>query len=433
MADHHGGYPHFPSIARKPGPLTLWLLALIAACATSTLPKDSAPATPAPAQAVVAAPAPQPPPPPPTPVPFEQAIEKAATALFGSVAPDAAGAKRLVVIDPLIDGMTGEQTQATRLMQTRLSRIAKERYPQFDVQPFSVENLRRKPLVLIGTFTGIDGQGRTQGTREAYRICLALADLDSRTLVGKGVARAKMEGIDVTPLAYFRDSPAWALDSVTEGYIKTCQGSRVGDPMDGFYVARIVSAASVQRAIEAYDAGRYLESLEHYSVAMQAAAGDELRILNGVYLANMKLGRKDAAKVVFQRIVDFGLERKRMAVRFLFKPGSTSFVTDPQVSNAYPVWLAELAKRSAQRSACLEIVGHTSRSGPEALNERISVLRAETIKQRLEAQAPELRTRTIANGVGSRENLVGNGRDDATDALDRRVVFKVVDCAAPTA
>jgi hypothetical protein len=34
----------------------------------------------------------------------------------------------------------------------------------------------------------------------------------------------------------------------------------------------------------------------------------------------------------------------------------------------------------------------------------------------------------IANGVGSRQTMIGTGRDDATDALDRRVEFKVIGC-----
>jgi outer membrane protein OmpA-like peptidoglycan-associated protein len=34
----------------------------------------------------------------------------------------------------------------------------------------------------------------------------------------------------------------------------------------------------------------------------------------------------------------------------------------------------------------------------------------------------------IANGVGSKQTIVGNGRDDASDALDRRVEFRVIDC-----
>jgi hypothetical protein len=32
-----------------------------------------------------------------------------------------------------------------------------------------------------------------------------------------------------------------------------------------------------------------------------------------------------------------------------------------------------------------------------------------------------LKHRTLAAGVGSRENLIGTGRDDLTDLLDRRV------------
>ena len=34
----------------------------------------------------------------------------------------------------------------------------------------------------------------------------------------------------------------------------------------------------------------------------------------------------------------------------------------------------------------------------------------------------------IATGKGSREMMVGTGKDDASDALDRRVEFKVAPC-----
>ena len=93
------------------------------------------------------------------------------------------------------------------------------------------------------------------------------------------------------------------------------------------------------------------------------------------------------------------------------------------------MWMKEIARRTMQSNSCLEIVGHTSRSGPEPLNERLSLLRAEYGKKRLEAEATELAKRTIANGVGSKENLVGTDKDDLSDALDRRVVFQVISCA----
>ena len=156
-----------------------------------------------------------------------------------------------------------------------------------------------------------------------------------------------------------------------------------------------------------------------------------MRVYNGLYLASWKLGRRDDATDAFGKIVDYGLTNKRLAVKFLFRPGSTDFLADRQVSGPYPLWLKQIAEGTAQNQGCLEVVGHTSRTGPEPINERLSLLRAESIKTKLERDRPALKARTIANGVGSKENLIGTGTDDARDALDRRVEFKVVDCRAP--
>ena len=372
--------------------------------------------------------------PPIQPVAFDDAVLKAANDLFSraQLPPASAGGpgKHLLVIDPLIDGVSGAQSVATRSMEARLVELVKKQYPQFTVQPFSTSTVAKSPIVLVGTFTGVNKEGKTEGVREAFRVCLALADLKSGTIISKGVARAKPEGVNITPTAYFRDSPTWAPDQATEGYIKTCQGTKPGDPINPAYVDRIVAAALVSDAIDAYNDGQYQESLDLYQSALRASGGDQLRVYNGLYLASWKLGRRNEAAQAFGRIVDYGLTNKRLAVKFLFKPGSTDFWSDRQVTGPYPTWLKQIAQRTSQNKGCLEIVGHTSRTGPEPLNERLSLLRAGYIKQKLEYDAPELRTRTIANGAGSRENLIGTATDDARDALDRRVEFKVVDCGA---
>jgi outer membrane protein OmpA-like peptidoglycan-associated protein len=114
----------------------------------------------------------------------------------------------------------------------------------------------------------------------------------------------------------------------------------------------------------------------------------------------------------FGKIADFGLANKRLSVKFLFAPGSTQFVTDPQVSGQYAMWLRTIATRTVNTPACLEIVGHTSASGSDAVNERISLQRAQYVKQRLDADAAALKTRTKAVGKGSQENLIGIGSDD---------------------
>lgn len=363
---------------------------------------------------------------------YDKAVLSAATALFNNAKLPAEGmpaqARYAVVIDPLIDGMTGSQSVATQAMGVRLANLMRERYPQFDVKAFSAANVAKSPLVLIGTFTGVNAERKTTGAREAYRICLALADLRSGKLVSKGLAFALPEGVDPTPLPFFRDAPAWSEDPATEGYIKTCQGTKAGDPINALYLDRILAASLVAGAIEAYDTGHYQDALELYSSALATPAGDQFRVHNGIYLAHWKLGHRQQAAAAFGKIVDYGLQHRRLAVKFLFRPGSTAFVQDAKLSEQYPTWLKTIAQHTEGSNNCLEVTGHTSPTGPEPLNERLSLLRAESVKERLAAMSPALAKRMIANGVGSRQTLVGSGRDDASDALDRRVEFKVIGC-----
>ncbi len=405
---------------------------LIAVLASGCSGLRDAPPPPAAAGSSTATPPPAALPTPPPVQPYDKAVLSAATALFNNarLPPEGTPAQTRysVVIDPLIDGMTGAQSVATRSMGVRLTTMMREQYPQYEVQAFSAANIAKGPLVLIGTLTGVNAQRQTSGTREAYRICLALADLRSGKLVSKGLAFALPDGVDPTPLAFFRDIPAWSEDPATEGYVKTCQGTKAGDPINPLYLDRIVAASLVAEAIDAYDAGRYQDALDLYMSASSVPAGNQFRVLNGIYLTNWKLGRQQQAETAFARIVDYGLEHRRLAVKFLFRPGSTAFVPDPKLSGPYPFWLKAIAMQTSGVAKCLEITGHTSPTGPEPLNERLSLLRAEYVKSRLEGTSPVLAKRMIANGVGSKQTMVGTGRDDASDALDRRVEFKVIGC-----
>ncbi|MGX1789002.1 OmpA family protein [Bosea sp. NPDC055332] len=371
------------------------------------------------AQAPPAAPA-------PTPIPFPEALQRAANDLFAKAQVE--GERVELVIDPLIDGVSGAQSTSTRSMQQSLIELVGKSYPRFQVQPFSTEALARNPVVLIGTFTAVNNAGAANGSRDAYRICLALADLKAKRIVSKGVARAKPEGVDVTPTTYFRDSPMWSKDPVTEAYIKTCQGTKLGDPIDPLYADRLNVAALINDGILEYEARHYREALAFYRTARTLPGGDQHRVRIGAYLASSKLGRKDDAVEAFGDLVDSGLSANQLMVKLLFQPGSTQFIANPQVTEPYPMWLSQIATRAKQKGACLEIVGHTSRTGLPQVNERLSVLRAQYVMELLQAGAPDSRNRMIATGRGFNENLIGTGKDDGSDALDRRVEFRVIGC-----
>lgn len=396
------------------------------AAAPATAPQAAAPPA-APAPVTAAAPAP-----PPPILPFDEALLSAANNLLGkSLLPaEPPHPRHVLVIDPLIDGLTGMQSKATQMMGARLVQLIRDRYPQYDVQPFNAANVQKSPVVLIGTFTGVSKERKTEGLREAYRICLALADLKTGKLVGKGLAFAQMDpAVDPTPVPHFRDSPAWTEDPATLGYIRTCQGTRAGDPIHPLYIDRIVAASLVSQAIEAYGFGRYKEARDLYETLAGTPEGQQSRVYSGLYLTNWRLGNRQEAMKAFGRLVDQGLEAKRLGVKFLFRSGSAVLGSQPGPGGApYALWLAELSAQAGKRQSCMNITGHASPTGSEAVNERLSRLRADYIKRQLERAAPVLAKRLASSGVGSRETLVGNGRDDASDALDRRVEFKVVGC-----
>jgi outer membrane protein OmpA-like peptidoglycan-associated protein len=368
------------------------------------------------------------PPPPPTPVPFDAALLKAANDLFSKANLSGAPDKVTLVIDPLIDGVSGAQSKATHLEEQRITELVKSNYPRFQVARFSAETIAKAPVVLIGTFTAVNNAGVAGGAKDAYRICLALADMRTKTIISKGVSRALPQGIDPTPAAFFNDSPVFAKDASTDSYIKTCQGTKVGDNVDQTYADRIVVASLVNDGIEAYDQGRYRDALDVYQSALKTPGGEQLRVLNGIYLANYKLHRTRAAMEAFGKVVDYGLNSDKLAVKFLFKPGSTQFINDRSIRAPYDAWIEKIAERTAAKQGCLEVVGHTSATGLPAINDRLSGLRADYIKDRLEDEQKSLRGRLIATGRGSREMIVGTGRDDASDALDRRVEFKTAQC-----
>lgn len=132
----------------------------------------------------------------------------------------------------------------------------------------------------------------------------------------------------------------------------------------------------------------------------------------------------------FGKIAEQGLGAKRLAVKFGFQTGATGFAKDDA---PYDRWLKELAKQSAQvartTGGCLEIAGHTGRAGSEPLNERVSLQRAEYVRQRLIEQRKDLAKRLSARGYGSKDALVATGREDLSDALDRRIELRPVSCS----
>jgi outer membrane protein OmpA-like peptidoglycan-associated protein len=389
----------------------------------------------APAPTAAAAPMP-----PKEALPLDQAAAALADAVLlrAQLPPPGPSGRYRLVVDPLIDRATGSETVATRAMEQRIGALVRERHARFDLRPFTAASLDEKPLVLLGSIAAVAEVGSRanpagQGRPLAYRIWAVLADLGTGRVVAHEEAWVRTDAVDARPVAFFRESPVWTPDGAAAAYLKTCT-LNPGDAIDPAYLKAIRVQALVSDGIRSYEAGRHREALASYQEEQALAPADQqLRIRNGVYLANQALGRGRAAEDAFGSVVDYGLERGRLAVKFVFRPGSTAFWPDRAISGPYPMWLRQIAARTEARDACLEVEGHTSPTGTASVNERLSLARAERVRGRLVAQRPGLRERVDAERLGSREPVVGTGADDASDLLDRRVEFEPRACPARSA
>jgi outer membrane protein OmpA-like peptidoglycan-associated protein len=362
-------------------------------------------------------------------LPFEEAVASATDSLRAQTqklpAFLAKLARRGVVLDPMLDATTGQQTTATALLESRVSERLTSKSDAFEILPFQSANLSKAQYLLTGTMTRVQGDGTTR--KRALQINLALTELKSGNVVAQASALARDDGLDHTPLAYYRDSPVLVKDKVIEGYARTA-ATPPGQKGDAFYLERVAEATLINEATQLYNQERYVEALGRYRSALATPTGEQLRIVNGIYLASAKLGRTAEAEQAVGRVVALGIAYNELGVKFLFNPGSTEFWSDTKVSGAYPMWLRQIAKEGTGAKVCMNIVGHTSHTGSEAANDALSLQRATFIRQRLAAEGAALAARTKTTGMGFRQNIVGSGTDNAVDALDRRVEFRIVPC-----
>ena len=366
--------------------------------------------------------------------PLPEVASQVARELLSAIPKPPPGKVAEIVIDPLLDGRTGEQSEAGRTAGAAISALVATEYPQFRVVPFTPAALARSPILVMGAIASLDSVGQDAGgtklaSNEARPTGLWFTAADTKThkVLARAKGKAALNSVDSRPVAAQADSPVWRPDARVQAYLKTCRKAKVGEEMDPAYVEQLDAAALLVEADEAQAGRRYAQSLTLYRKALGAPGGRQMRALNGMYVALDKLRRPKEAAQAFADLVDYSLEAGDMNVKLLFRPGAANF-THSAETRPYDGWISIIAERGAARGQCLELTGHTSPTGVASLNEQLSELRAEYVRDKLDRAKPGFGQRVITRGVGSREALIGTGRDDASDALDRRVEFKPLTC-----
>ncbi len=229
-------------------------------------------------------------------LPFDQAVIEATDGLVAQTQKlpaflakvEAKVAKKALIIDPMIDASSGQQTRVTRQLEQKVSDRLGSQHPQFEVLPFQAASLARAQYLLTGTMVRSAG-GAAGGARKPFQINLALVELSTRSVLAQASALARDDGLDTSPTPYYQDSPVLVKDQVVEGYIRTAQ-TPPGQAADAYYIERLSAAVLINDGTNAYNASQYQDALGLYRNALTTSAGEQLRALNGVYLASWKLG-----------------------------------------------------------------------------------------------------------------------------------------------
>ncbi len=401
-----------------PGKDTAAAPPVVAAPAAVEAPPSTAPAA-SPVDAPVAT----------SPEALEIVIQRAGDRLFNDAVRVLGDERRDLVIDPFIDANTGQQTLGSVAAGDKLAALVAERFRQWTVRPLERKALTGSPLLLIGTLTPVALSDAGNGTPDAYRLWLTLVDLRSGNIVAKRLDRATLASVNAEPLPFYRDSPTWHKDRTLLAYVNSCQvQARVGERADALYLWRLPAAALVHEATVAYHAKNYAQARRLFVQASEIADPDDLRVLSGRYQTSWRLGAKDDAAQELKRIVANGLANKSLPLKVLFQPGSTIMLPGADRRDQYRLWIREVARQANAAHQCVRVVGHASRGGAAAASVELSQRRAATVRWLLAQAAPTSSHRFTAQGAGWRDNLIGLGHDGPSDALDRRIEFRIVDC-----
>ncbi|MFC7607604.1 hypothetical protein [Teichococcus aestuarii] len=210
--------------------------------------------------------------PPRTAQPLDEAVLSLTVALLdrARLEPPGPSGRHDLVVDPLIDRATGQQTAVTRGMEQRIGTLVRARYPAFNLRPFGTAALDDQPLILLGAITPVAEAGVIPASEapfpQVYRIWAVLGDLRTGRIVSHETAWVRGPDVDMTPTAFFRDSPAWNREPLTAAYLRTCAGDP-GEAIDPAYLRALRAQAHAADGVRAYEAGNPAAALAAYEAA----------------------------------------------------------------------------------------------------------------------------------------------------------------------
>ena len=333
--------------------------------------------------------------------------------------------KKHIAFDPFIDVSSGDVVQTSLDIESIIMRHSAADFPKFTIQRLSPTQLDNIQYIMVGAldyelYPDTPNQKR-------YRIHSTIFDPDKQKVIASAKVWLLEDSLDYTPVTIYEDSPMYLKDKLLDSLINIAK-SPVNTDVEARYYNALEASAVILEASSAYAERDYGKALHLFQQAAEFPEGKIMRTYAGLYQTYRKLKHPDKAETAFGQMFELGVAENNLSTKFLFQVNNIEFVKNPNIRKQYVMWIRQIGKFFNSTSHCIQILGHTSRTGAEKYNRDLSLLRAQKVQKLLTPYFTNIRQRTEAIGRGYLDNIVGSGTDDARDAVDRRVDFEVVKC-----
>jgi len=330
--------------------------------------------------------------------------------------------KQNIVIDPFVYADSGEVIKASRNIEQGIIKEAQKNFEKLTVRRMDQQNINEADYVMLGVILfeplkGAGGQGR-----KYYHIASSVMERKTGTVAAKSEVWVSDSNLDSSSVV--ADAPVIPTDPKKLEELLRWTKLPIDAQIPKGFSTSLDTKAILAQAETAAENGNYKDALFLFGKASQRPEGQILKTYVGLYSANVKLGDLASAGEAFGKLVMVGVRDKNLSVKFLFEVNDTAFINQPEKRQEYSMWLQQIGQYFNSSQECLHIIGHSSKTGEEDYNKKLSLARAEKIHQLL-----GIGSRAKAFGKGYEECVNCLGSDDNKDAVDRRVVFKVVNCS----
>ena len=333
-----------------------------------------------------------------------------------------------IAVVPFVDADSGEVVKVSKDVEHLVSGWLVDS-GAFRVSTLTPDNLVDAEYVLFGVMLLDDFRRKGMPTERKYHIIVSAVEHKTRTVAAQSEVWIAESDLDYTPAPLYRDSPMFPRDPRLASMVAIAR-SAPGKLADREYYDSLDTNALMAEAESYFDIADYAHARRLFKQVTSRKDGQVLRAYLGLYRTDVELHDLIAAEVAFRELVGVGAD-SGLNTKFLFAVNSTDFVASASLRAQYEMWTRQIGTYFSKDPRCIDIIGHSSKTGTDEHNQALSLARANVIRDKIVSAFPAIAKKARAEGRGASENIVGSGTDDERDALDRRVEVLIVECPKP--